>query len=59
MKHKKKIKKLDKYLTDQKNPGQLKMKDEWFYVYNYLTNKRYKCDQFDGLLACLKSFSTS
>ena len=30
-----------------------KFKDEWFYVYDYRTNKRYRCDQFDGLIKLL------
>ncbi len=27
-----------------------KIDDEWYYVINNITNKIYKCDQFEGLL---------
>jgi len=36
----------------------LKAEDEWYYITTDFTRNytivRYKCDQFDGLLACLK-----
>ena len=35
-----------------------KCKDEWFYVKQYYASWHklyYKCDQFDGLLTCLKN----
>ena len=31
-----------------------KSDDEWYYIISESTTKYYKCDQFDGLLECLK-----
>lgn len=35
----------------------IKTQDEWFYVYDFKSSsdKCYKCDQFDGLVDCLKN----
>lgn len=31
-----------------------KLDDEWYYVYNNITEKFYKCDQWDALEDCLE-----
>jgi hypothetical protein len=32
----------------------IKLKDEWFYISNWDESKKYKCDQFTGLLEYIK-----
>jgi hypothetical protein len=32
----------------------VKLEDDWYYLYDCYPNKFYKCDQFDGLLKCIK-----
>ena len=32
-----------------------KFEDDWFFVYNHLSNTRYKCDQLDGLIDYLNN----
>ena len=32
----------------------IKLKDEWFYIFNWDESKKYKCDQFTGLLEYIK-----
>ena len=32
----------------------IKLKDEWYYFYDYINDKQYKCDQFEGLINLIK-----
>ena len=39
----------EKYLFDI-----IESEDEWFYISTYYEGKFYKCDQFEGLIECIK-----